>query len=63
MCIAGDVHNQTVYATQDDIDEVRQECESKIEALDNEWKIKQFTWQHSVLSLIQRLYSTTPGEY
>ena len=46
-----------------DIDEVRRECESKIKALDTEWKIKQVNWQHSVLSLIQQLNSTTLGEY
>ena len=70
MCIAGGGHNHTVYATHHDIDEVRRdidevrrECERKIEALDTEWKIKQVNWHHSVLSLIQQLYSTTSGEY
>jgi hypothetical protein len=62
----GGGHNHTVYATHHDIDEVRRdidevrrECERKIEALDTEWKIKQVNWHHSVLSLIQQLYSTT----
>ena len=63
MYIVGGAHNHSAYATYHDIDEVRRECESKIEALDNEWKIRQFNWQHSVLSLIQQLYSSILGEY
>ena len=57
------VHLGGDNTTHHDIDEVRRECESKIEALDTKWKIKQFIWQLSVLSLIQQLYSTTTGEH
>ena len=52
MCIPGGAHNHSAYATHHDIDEVRRECDSKIEALDrecdskiealdSEWNIKQ----------------------
>ena len=52
-------HN-SLYATHQDIDEVKEECEKKISALENDWKF-QLNLQFSVFLLLKQLSSTISG--
>lgn len=62
--IPGDGRHQHdgLYATHQDVDEVKEECEKKIEALENDRKF-QLNLQLSVFQLLKQLSSTISGTH